>query len=81
MNYREIMDGGRVPVTDVDEDTISRLRGLFDRGYDLVHAYATVLNVRECNPNKGWDVVIEHAHYIERRLGDRIEEASALLLQ
>lgn len=75
------MDDGRVPVTDVDEDTISRLRGLFERGFDLVHAYATVLNVRMHNPNKGWDVVIRHAHYVEPELGDSIEEASALLVQ
>lgn len=77
--YRDLVDGGVPLSTDVDEGTLARLKDLFDRGMDFVHAYSALLTVREDNPGSTWDAVVGHTRRMEPGLGDSIEEASALL--
>ena len=80
VEYRDLIDEGAQFTTDVDEGTLRRLKELFDRGTDFVHAYSALLTVHEISPSSSWDVVIRHAHRMEPDLGDSIEEASALLI-
>ncbi|MBQ8643802.1 MAG: hypothetical protein IJ469_03970 [Candidatus Methanomethylophilaceae archaeon] len=79
VEYRDLQDEGVRFTTDVDEGTLIRLRELFDRGTDFVHAYSTLLTIREVCPNSKIDDVVRHAHRMEPELGDNIEGASALL--
>ncbi len=81
VEFRDLVGEGVVFSTDVDGAIIDRLKGLFDRGTDFVHAYSVLMSIRELNPHIGWEDVVDDAHDIEPGLGDSIEEAFDHIMQ
>ncbi|MBQ8643800.1 MAG: hypothetical protein IJ469_03960 [Candidatus Methanomethylophilaceae archaeon] len=79
--YRDLVDGGVPLSTDVDEGTLARLKDLFDRGMDFVHAYAALLTVREDNPGSSWDAVVGHTRRMEPGLSGNIDDAAELVIE
>lgn len=66
--------------TNVSESDLSRLKGLFEKGLPYVEAYATVLLLKNNNPNVASNKILDRALELKPHLEKEVREASASLL-
>lgn len=66
--------------TDVSERDLSRLKELYNKGLPYVEAYATVLLLKNSNPNVASNKILDRALELKPRLEKEVREACASLL-
>ena len=71
---------GTDEATDVPDEDISVLRGIYARGAAYLEAYAVVLLIRDSNPDASRDLILKTALSIKPYLESEIKEVSSTLL-
>lgn len=66
--------------TDVSESDLSRLKELYTKGLPYVEAYATVLLLKNSNPNVASNKIMDRALELKPHLEKEVKEACASLL-
>ena len=74
------MDGKVTGDTDVSESDLSRLKELYTKGLPYVEAYATVLLLKNSNPNVPSNKILDRALELKPHLENEVREACASLL-
>lgn len=67
-------------VTDVPDEVVERLSGIFGKGLHYAEAYATVLLVRNNSPGASDDSIRKRALELKPHLEDEVEEACETML-
>ena len=66
--------------TDISESDLSRLKELYTKGLPYVEAYATVLLLKNSNPNVASNKIMDRALELKPHLEKEVKEACASLL-